>query len=165
MKIFTGFSFTEEPISHLKERGFSFQTDMRKQKNGYQSFFATFKNQSAFEIREILEEEEYLKFSAIKSFKPLSLTSETEMPFVAHANTVSELKQCVTADSIPELGEMKKYFQIRKTSPLWALWLECGDFSTFTKYARPDQVFEWDGQQTALIHLGPNCFDLLVTQK
>ncbi len=168
MKIFTGFAFTEEPITHLKDRGFSFYVDKKNMIHGYQSFFAILKNDFGFEIRKIIEEQEYLKFIATDSFKPLEAIQDIENPFRQHANTVSQFKASISAtslSSLPDLGPMKIYFQIRKASDLWALWIECDDFSVFTRVAKPDQIFDWNGQKTALIHLAPNCFDLLVTQK
>src|SRR3989344_4954029 len=46
-----------------------------------------------------------------------------------------------------------------------ALELRCRDLNEFTRIANPDHLFKFREQSAALIHLGPSCFDLLVTEK
>lgn len=164
MKIFTGYAFTEEPILHLKEKGFVFHKIENTEKHGYQSYVAAFANDVGFEIREILEEEEYLKFNPVKSFKPTQTTQNIQIPVQKHLNTVISFLGLVDTETTTNYNEITNYFKIRKASNLWALRLECQNFKLFNDVSKPDRTFDLNGQTAALIHLGPNCFDLLVTQ-
>jgi hypothetical protein len=161
---YIGFAFTEEPILRLKQKGFTLFEKENTKKNGYKSFSAIFSNQSSFEVREIIEEQDYLKFHSVESFKPLVATEQISEPFRGHANSVTKFRQLVDSTSVPEDREIHLYFKLRKATPLWALWLECDNFTAFNELAKPDHLFDFDGKKAALIHLGPNCFDLLITQ-
>lgn len=162
MNAFVGFVFTETPLVDLEHRGFSFRRDESSMPLGFRSFRFAFGDGTQFEIREILDERLYLKTFQVEHFEPFVGPSDGPAPVVDSANTVEGFCHLINSQSI-EPSELRTFLEIRKVFPIWALWLRCRDFAKFCQVARPDRIFQWKGRSMALIHLGPNCFDLLVS--
>lgn len=174
MKTLIGIDFTETALRDLSERGFSYTRGEETLDQGYQRFFfpvadpgGTF---AGFEIHDVSDEEIYLKTFRLRHFEPFIGEAPPSGPTankLAHANGVD---RWVSAVRIGEIRppEMRQYFELRKRFVFCAILFECRDLQAFENLARPDRVFETgpDGaeQRTALIHLGPCCFDLLVRE-
>ncbi len=162
-----GFSFTDSPVENLRHQGFLFHQEDQTRENGYISFTCYLDENSSslqgFEIREILEEAKYLEKHDIKSFQPFLESIEKTLVSQSCPNTVSMVQQILLESDISN-PELKLYLQSRKRSRILALWLRCQNLAAFEKLSQPDEIFEWNGARAALIHLGPNCFDILVTQ-
>ena len=72
------------------------------------------------------------------------------------------IKEALTASTSINLGSLGEFLKTRKVSSLWALWLECKDFSRFMAAAKPDRTFTLNGREAALIHMGPFTWGLVV---
>lgn len=162
MKVALGFAVTDEPIHYLEQKGFSFVR--RFENDDFHAYTISFLDGQGFEIRQIANEDDYLQNQKAKNFEPF----ETEIEFdlsknSSHQkNTVSRyIKALNESDDLPE--KVKTYLRIRKRFDLWAIWLQCEDPKLFEQLAKPDLVFDWNGRPAMLIHLGPSCYDLIVT--
>jgi hypothetical protein len=162
VKNYVGFVFTDAPLKDLVERGFAFQQVELGADKGYRSFVCRFPNATQFELREILDEQSYLASFRVDHFQPF--IEELALPAVQasqNENSVSEILGNLSSLNLNS-GELRSYLDIRKSFPLWAVEMKCEDFSLFCQRARPDRIFHSEGRSLALIHLGPNCFDLII---
>lgn len=164
MNTFTGFIFTKWPLEDLHERGFRFQAGPHSLEDGYLTFSVLFPDQSSFQIREVLEEQLYKKANQIERFEPSLLPLSIAVDPLSQSNSLLGVKEAIGENHFEDC-DLMTYLKIRKPFPLWALWMECENFEQFCKVAKPDRIFTWKGQEVALVHLGPNCFDFIVTQK
>lgn len=161
--MFVGFAFTEWPIHNLQERGFQFHKDQRGLEQGYGSFTAVLPDLSSFQIRQVHNEESYTAFHHNEHFAPLILEEDFSLNPLKQDNSVLGIRGFLNSSQMKPC-ELRTYLEVRKPFPISALWLKCLDIELFQQRARPDRVFQFEGQKAALIHLGPNCFDLLISQ-
>lgn len=64
---------------------------------------------------------------------------------------------------IDERSDLSKSFS-GKTSPYIAVVLGVSSMKTFQEVARPDETISWNGQDAALIKLGPGGWDILAIE-
>ena len=163
IKTAVGFIFTEQPVHQLTELGFSLRRNDDTLKFGYREFLCLFAEANmGFELREVLDEDLYFKFDPRGKFAPFEYEKAAVPGPTVHANTVYELHQVL--DERMENGDLKKIIKIRKSHPLWALWLRCEKFDYFMKDTAGLRQVEWRGREAVLITLGQSCFDLVITR-
>ncbi|MGZ5278421.1 MAG: hypothetical protein ACXWC9_00665 [Pseudobdellovibrionaceae bacterium] len=167
MKVALGYAFTEIPIEGLRRKGFRLDWIEPSPHPSFRSAicFLRFLNgeSTAFEIREILDEREYIRWSGEEKFEPKWIESSETQLKIENPNTTDILVRSWSQGQ--ELSnEADLFFRIRKKFTLYALELNCRSFDVFAKLADPDAIWNWQGRRCGLIHLGPNCFDLLVTE-
>lgn len=158
--IYIGYAFTAEPVINLSKRGFAFHLNPKIQ--GCKDQLVIFNDFKGFSIREVVDEGEYFKLNSVKNFNPVVISNNPEGIFIEHSNTASQILKHLTEQNL-ESGDLKSYLAIRKRFEIWALHLGCIDFRKFVEVAKPDRIFSLNNNDAALIHLGPNCFDLVVT--
>ena len=172
MKTVVGFSFTDSPVQHLTDLGFSFHGYEETLKYGYREFsccFESLNKQSSdpllhLEIREVIDEVVYFKFQSQKNFSPFIAEKNSLNKIDQHLNGAIGVEEVLFSDI--ENSEMKKYFLLKKKYPLWAVWLKCRDLKKFENYDSDFfEVVEWRNQKALLIPMGPLCYDLLITEK
>ncbi len=165
MKTFTGYIFTENPIHNLNSRGLAFQKIDRQQDLGCNLFLMSLENNALIEIREIIDEKLFLEKTKAHHFEPqIEIASDDLASKIKGATRPAfefEWKDSIEK-SMPLDADIYEYFLLRKEFPFWAIVLKTSQFEDLKKIARPDKVFNWKGQEALLIHLGPNCFDMLV---
>lgn len=155
-----GYVFTDSLIKALIKFGFSFAKKETPLDSGYISFQLPLQN-GTLEIREILDEDLYCTFSKKKNLLPFfESTSDTDPPREC-SNTVFSMRSIITQHDLKN-KELIPYFRIRKESDFAAVLLEAKSLDILIATKRIDQIFEFEGKKTALIHLNPACFDLLV---
>lgn len=169
VKTYVGFIFTLFPIENLRQRGFQFEKHENHLTQGYRTFTLHLLDldcrPTEIQLRQIVDENLYLEFHKVKHFQPywiedlspLKLTTKIRI----QENSVHTLEGNLGPQNITD-GDLKIYFHLRKPFDLWALWLQCQNFLTFETKAKPDHLFNYEGKQVGLIHLGPSCFDLLI---
>ncbi len=163
MNSFIGYIFTDGPAQELNDRGFAFIQDDTGLSQGYRSFQMTFADFSTIEIREIIDERTYLDIFKINHFEPLAGLVTFSIGPIENENTVYNFQAQVRSQDL-EACELRSYLEIRKEFPLWAVWLRCRDFKKFCQVAKPDRLFQWKGREIGLIHMGPNCFDFIISE-
>lgn len=169
MKRAIGIDVTDHTVRVLREKGFSAIELPRDEARGYRGFFFPFaladgERGEGFEIHVVEDEEAYVKWAGLKHFFPYF----REMPAVDassdHANTAEVLLGAADLSAL-ESSQLQEAMDLRKQFPLQALHLLCGNLQEFVAKAHPLHVYSTRMGETALIHLGPSCFDLLVSQK
>jgi hypothetical protein len=171
MKTAVGFIFTESPIIDLTRRGFLFHRHEETLERGYKYFLCPLNGPQgesfAFELREVLDEEAYMASRASeddKNFLPFIYEAPVQVPCMHLPNSVSRIKDTLKRDDI-EPKDLRDFLQYRKFGSLVVLWMACRDLTSFSEMAQPDRSFTWDNHMAKLISMGPNCFDLLVTEE
>jgi hypothetical protein len=155
-----GYVFTDSLIKALTKFGFAFAKKETPANSGYASYQLPLQN-GTLEIREILDEDLYCTFAQKKNLLPFfESTQITEAPREC-SNTVFSLKEIITQHDLKN-KELIPYFKIRKESDFAAVLLEAKSLDSLIATKRVDQIFDFEGKKTALIHLNPACFDLLV---
>ena len=167
MKRAVGIDFTEGFVKSLKNRGFTCHALTESVIDGFQSYFFPLKDPrgefDGFEIQIIFDEEKYLKAMGIERFHPFIKTSSATSDEGTHLNTVESFQGILTPDDL-KTSELKSFLLLRKNFPMAALDLRCQNLSEFSRIATPNRMFNMDGENAALIHLGPSCFDLLIVE-
>lgn len=155
-----GYVFTDSLIKALTQFGFAFSRAESPANSGYISFQLPLQN-GTLEIREVQDEDLYCTFSQKQNLLPFyEATHSLDTPREC-ANTVFSLKSIITQHDLKN-KELIQYFRIRKESDFAAVLLEAKSLESLLATKRVDQVFEFEGRKTALIHLNPACFDLMV---
>lgn len=155
-----GYVFTDSLIKALNKFGFAFTKTETPANSGYASFQLPLEN-GVLEIREILDEDLYCAYSQKKNLLPFFEQAQTTEPSRECANTVFSFKAAITQHDLKN-KELIQYFKIRKESDFAAVLLEARSLDSLLATKRVDQIFDFEGKKTALIHLNPACFDLLV---
>ena len=167
MKRAVGFDFTEGFVKNLKSRGFTCFALTESVTDGFQSYFFPLKDPQGefdgFEIHVIYEEEKYLSAMKLECFHPFIKTVNPNLTEATHLNTVESFQAIVSPDDLVS-SELRTFLQLRKNFPVAALELRCRNLSEFSQIATPQLLFKVRGENAALIHLGPSCFDLLITE-
>lgn len=167
MTIAVGFAVTQEPILSLLHRGFALEQYQVPINHGYHRFVCPIGPSNTgligFEIREVLDEVAYLKAQPEHKLAPFLHIDSAAYPSATNPNSVTKIESQLGPEDFSE-HEISLFFRIRKTHIPWALWLRCQDLKIFEAAAKPDRIFKWKNRQAAVIHLGPNCFDLVVTE-
>ena len=157
MKIAVGFSFTSGPLDNLKKRGFLFNDSS-----------AFFKPQSGhdligFKIQFVEDESQFPIEYQKHPFWPRLEEVENQSPG-QHPNSLFTIKSTIQIDQITD-PELKAYWKTRKFSPFIGLWLYCSNTEQFKKMANPDKTLNINQEKVYLIEMGPNCFDILVSER
>jgi hypothetical protein len=169
MKRAVGIDFTEAMVRELQDRGFRFLEVGDSSAHGFRKCLFPLRDSrglfDGFEIHIVAEELDYLAFQKIAHFFPfVDSNAETfDRPFKGHPNSVEGFRRLLTADQIDNQS-VREYLQIRKSFPIFALELSCRDWGAFLEFGKPDRVFKLHEQEAGLIHLGPCCFDIIVTE-
>lgn len=165
MKRAIGIDFTEHTVRVLREKGFSPLALPQDESKGFRGYFFAFESGGGFEIHVIEDEEAYLKWSRLKHFFPYfqdgAPASEAKCE---HANGVKALLGAVDLGALGN-EELREALELRKQFPLRALHLVCSDLKKFIEIAHPLHIYSTRAGDVALIHLGPSCFDLLVSER
>jgi hypothetical protein len=166
MGIYINYIFTSEPLRELKARGFFVHNLPPIESEGYIPSQIIFTDETIYELREILDEELYLKKFKIQRFEPRATekTSFHSVKFVNHPNGIESLVPQEENKAILENSNVRDYLKWRKPSPLKALTFSCKNLDHFKEVAHPEKQFQIDQETYLLIHLGPNCIDLLVRE-
>lgn len=171
MELAVGYVFTPSLIADLSRRGFVFE-----QLNSIPGChrFVCFLDSSngtlgGFELREVVDEDLYFQGRQVRDFHPFlfvdpDLGGLNPRPSKEQKNSAFRIRSVMLLNELPA-GELRQFLKIRKNFMLCALWLECGEWEPFLERAKPDKIFTHEKRQCSLIHLGPSCFDLVVTEK
>lgn len=168
-----GIDFTETSVRLLHDRGFS-SIQLKSERTSKDTTDDIFKAHyfplrdlnagfDGFEIHVVGEELDYLRIQKQTHFYPFKKQVQPEAPTVSHKNSVESFVSMIMLDEL-EPSELRDYLQLRKSFPLAALHLKCRDFKEFALKAAPDRYFKLGQKQVALIHMGPSCFDLIVSE-
>jgi len=133
---------------------------------GYRGFYLPLFNSVVLELRQVIDEELYVKFSPLKGWKPFFYSAaenpQFSLPAEGHPNSVTSWRGVLESNDT-EPGELRDFLAIRKEFPLWAIDLSCQSVESFKTLARPEFHFLYRNQNVDLIHLGPNCYDLVIS--
>jgi len=172
MKRAIGIDFTEHTVRVLREKGFSPVELPRDEAKGYRGYLFPLADSEGgadgFEIHVIVDEEAYLKWTGHEHFFPYfrsdASVASARDPKFEHANKAAVL---LGPADLRALGneELREALELRKQFPLQALHLACRDLEHFVETAHPLHIYSTRGGDVALIHLGPSCFDLLVSER
>lgn len=167
MGTYINYIFTQEPIKELSDRGFMIQSIDRSEDEGYISWQIIFQNDVVYELREILDEDIYLQKYKIKRFEPRFVSEKPLLTFpaVTHPNGILGLVDPSENARVLEEGPLRDYLKWRKPSLLKGLTFECRDLNYLNQVAHPEKKFSINEGSYSLIHLGPNCIDLIVRQR
>lgn len=163
MKQVIGFLFTESFLRDFANRGFTVIEEPSPSGEGFRVFTIPLEGQIQFSFHVIFDEEAYRRRYRIDHFFPFTKEVEGSPQAAIQENTVSAVHEVLTKESCKE-NPWLGYFSIRKPGQIWALHLKCKDLKEFCRIAKPDRMGTWDANLAALIHLGPTCFDLIVTE-
>ncbi len=167
MKRAIGIDFTDYTVRTLREKGFSLLEVPESTANGFRRFLCPLARSVAgfegFEIHVIEDEVAYLKFAHLEHFFPYVRGTDKPEPATTHANSVEAFVEIVETESLENL-ELREALELRKQFQVGALHLRCREFAKFVQAAQPKRTYTLNGQEVALIHLGPSCFDLLVSE-
>jgi hypothetical protein len=157
MKIAVGFSFTEGPFENLKARGFQFDQ--------HSAYFQPSPDHDLIGLKiEVVEDETQKSPSHPEHpFWPRLEEIEAHVPGI-HPNSVNSIKSTIMIGQVTD-SELSVLWKTRKFGPFVGLWLYCSDLEKFKSQARPEKHFIIQNESVYLIEMGPNCLDLLVSQK
>lgn len=160
MNCYLGYIFTEGPIIDLESRGFVLQKDNSNLQHGFRSFFLALGDSECIELREILDEDIYLRKYQLKYFEPTRLNMESRDLLMSDF----EFHKAIYKGDINS-PDLSRYFAIRKEFPLWAIFVKNRNYDEFKKNVRADKIINDFGSEALLVHLGPNCFDIIVQKR
>jgi hypothetical protein len=171
MKRAIGIDFTDYTVRILREKGFSLLEVPENSSNGFRRFICPLARSVAglegFEIHVVEDEVAYLKFAHLDHFYPYvrgtDKAASVATDVATHANSVEAFVEIVDFEGI-ENPELREALELRKQFQIGALHLRCREFKKFVEAARPQRICKLGDREVALIHLGPSCFDLLVSE-
>ncbi len=165
MKFYVGYAFTEEPIHQLRQYGFDFFSADLSESHGYREFNCVLENNKTLQIREILDEDIYLKKFNIEHFTPFEINLDILLPISKNSNGVYACLGMDEKNLDPEiLHDVLSCLKLRKPFALKFVSLITNNFSLFEKQGQSDRIFESSKKKAALLHLGPSCYDFVVTE-
>ena len=158
-----GYVFSEQPFTFLKECGFNLTTeDLPKQgcRRAFISLQDTNSKPTGLVFYEILDE----RLFHFENSKPHFSSENILYPGKPHhENSAFSLIDIV--DSSHPLSEpWMPYLTIRKYPGLLAVILACDNFAKARSLADFHKEFTFQGKNYGVIHLGPNCFDIILTE-
>lgn len=155
-----GHVFTNSLICALEKKGFPFRPN-KKSTEGCLSFLLPLSG-GILEIREVHDEDLYLRSSGLKKLEPFVYGgASSNEKSIACPNTVTQLiSPIMFGDTLDP--ELDNYLQIRKSFSLMGVLLGCTSIENFKLKCRPDREFKTTSTQLMLIHMNPACFDIIV---
>lgn len=164
VKTVVGYSFTDKPIQRLRQAGFSLIQNDHTLNKGYREFVIPLADSlglgMSLEIREVLDEELYFAFQKKREFVPFVSERQDQFSKTEHLNK----SICINAiydQNLPD-SDLKSFLKIRKIHPIRLVIIKCKEDFFKQNPNLADQSFKWNHKEAALIHLGQNCYDLLM---
>jgi hypothetical protein len=166
-----GYAFTETPLIELKSLGLDPLSQETFDPDIFVGHVFRFRDTHGFlqefEIRQIKDEQAYLTQTKKKNFHPFFVEAEPRSDVPLGFSSLYSWHGPLTASSTA-FPELVTYLKVRKSTEELALILKRNEtYDTLTEYKQGLQDYTqnllMDGQQLQLLHLGPSCFDIILT--